>query len=618
MANLGWDKLGAKPEPANEGATFEERFPDYANPLPATGIKETAPGSDTYVEKKITPADPGRPVNEYENMPWSEVGSKALENAWPSAKGVVTDTASAIYNYDKTLPALAHTAAGLGRKAYRAVTGDESGANDPMAKEDMVAADALIGDYKDKYGSMSGFKKRLAEDPFNIGMDAASVVAPAAKVPGVTSKVARAAELALDPVQATVAAGKKVASVGAKKSAALGEYVQRAWLGVHSGHPRAAYQIMQDAGKMPGPDGTRARDTVNRFMRGEGTPEDIANAASDAFEEVKRKASDSYKAGIADITKFKQPLPFNRIAPAAKDLADYVNAGHPNPHDALMAQEAIQIVQDRFADPSMRTIEGLDRMKRDIRERASTVKDAKLKHHIYELANSAKATIMDADPRYGAEMEKWQAWIDQANDLKSQLGAGNQRLSESAFIKKLQDSLKSDRKGQLVQELSQTQAGRDLPYMIAGENLKGLLPDWWFGNLAAVAPGALHMLANPTLALGAIPSAVATSPKIGGHIAKWTGSGRRVAGSLTDKAGAIVDKANNSLVTQPLYQEGREERLGRRSGGRVGTVPHEAIADQLVAQADRAKKFLGKTTEALLDTPDEMVAKALAVASKGL
>jgi hypothetical protein len=56
---------------------------------------------------------------------------------------------------------------------------------------------------------------------------------------------------------------------------------------------------------------------------------------------------------------------------------------------------------------------------------------------------------------------------------------------------------------------------------------------------------------------------------------------------------------------------------GRKSGGRVG-IDHEAIADKLIAAAERSKDNLGKTTEPLLDQPDDAIVKALDVANRSI
>jgi hypothetical protein len=58
----------------------------------------------------------------------------------------------------------------------------------------------------------------------------------------------------------------------------------------------------------------------------------------------------------------------------------------------------------------------------------------------------------------------------------------------------------------------------------------------------------------------------------------------------------------------------RGKRPQRATGGRTGGM----TADMLIAAAERAKKTIGKDTEALLSTPDASVARALALANQKL
>jgi hypothetical protein len=93
------------------------------------------------------------------------------------------------------------------------------------------------------------------------------------------------------------------------------------------------------------------------------------------------------------------------------------------------------------------------------------------------------------------------------------------------------------------------------------------------------------------------------------------------------------DKPLKLDVTEALGRPGYIFRSGRwirdpdpeASGGRVGGFKaggrissHEQIADQLVAAAERAKKAHSRSTEPLLRTPDDMVAKALQVANRSI
>jgi hypothetical protein len=59
-------------------------------------------------------------------------------------------------------------------------------------------------------------------------------------------------------------------------------------------------------------------------------------------------------------------------------------------------------------------------------------------------------------------------------------------------------------------------------------------------------------------------------------------------------------------------------RVGRASGGRLVRNDHAARAAALIRAADAAKKAHNKTTEGILEQPDEAVAKALSIANQAI
>ena len=59
-------------------------------------------------------------------------------------------------------------------------------------------------------------------------------------------------------------------------------------------------------------------------------------------------------------------------------------------------------------------------------------------------------------------------------------------------------------------------------------------------------------------------------------------------------------------------------RIERASGGKVGNAKHERIVNKLMAMASKAKKATDRTTESLLDEPDESIVKALNVAQQAI
>jgi len=84
-----------------------------------------------------------------------------------------------------------------------------------------------------------------------------------------------------------------------------------------------------------------------------------------------------------------------------------------------------------------------------------------------------------------------------------------------------------------------------------------------------------------------------------------TGLGQPVASAI-----GVVEQA-----MQPRRAGGR---VGRASGGRLVRNDHAARAAALIRAADAAKKAHNKTTEGILEQPDEAVAKALSIANQAI
>src|SRR6187399_435574 len=84
---------------------------------------------------------------------------------------------------------------------------------------DVNAVDALVAHYKDRYGSLEGFKKAMYEDPAGVMFDVATVLEPAGaglkaaglpRAAAVTTRVART----INPVAQTVRLGGAAVSRG--------------------------------------------------------------------------------------------------------------------------------------------------------------------------------------------------------------------------------------------------------------------------------------------------------------------------------------------------------------------------------------------------------------------
>lgn len=86
--------------------------------------------------------------------------------------------------------------------------------------------------------------------------------------------------------------------------------------------------------------------------------------------------------------------------------------------------------------------------------------------------------------------------------------------------------------------------------------------------------------------------------------------GRANQGAI-DRMVKILNATNATRLPADI-----QERIGRKSGGRVDD--HASEASRLIAAAEHAKKQISSGTEHLLGTPDDVVARALEAANRGI
>jgi hypothetical protein len=105
---------------------------------------------------------------------WSEVPAAARQNLPRSAKQFYGDVATAVLNPIDTAQSMAQLAGGAAMAVLpeRAQNWLMSVGNDPQKMQQSIdMARAAGGELADKYGSMAGFRRALAEDPVSVAAD---------------------------------------------------------------------------------------------------------------------------------------------------------------------------------------------------------------------------------------------------------------------------------------------------------------------------------------------------------------------------------------------------------------------------------------------------------------
>jgi hypothetical protein len=594
----------------------QDNTQDSASATPAP-----APSTAVSMQHPVSVRQPSsateKTAADYEKMPIGDVLYQAAGNVPESAKHVFEGLYNAASNPSQTWEGVKQLGSGISSK----VTGMLGGESHP---ENENVLNAILGEYADTYGSAGGFKKRLAEDPFFIGMDAATLlpgVGPAMraagvgeKAAGVIGKVANVAGKLVDPVQGALAITKAPIKIGT----AIG----KAAAATASGVPKIAYDMAQafGASKKPG-----SQAAFAAALSGKMNSQVVADTAVKAFEEAGKKVSAEYRASHAALdTAVVDTAPIhakiteieNRLgARTPTTVTDRITGKVTNTTVGLAhaADELEQLQKMRNAIDAVdnstraadRTIDGVDRAKKTMDNILSSYKGGKM-----GLLNEVKTATKDAmnavDPKYGEMLDRWAEWRRQMKDLQTQL-VGSTNTADSVRIARLIKSLSSDRKMDLLKMITNTPSGQFLPEMIAGHALSGWSPTNGRGLIDVLAGGGLYYAgAHPAVILG---GAALASPKIGGQLANKLGMAERMAGNVMPP----------QITEKPLSMMGNLEedpRMGRKRGGRVSS--HEHAADQLVRAAERAKKGWSAETEPLLNQSDDAVAHALEVANRSI
>lgn len=609
-------------EPINP--LFDYSFPEESNQAKPAPVGSTAPPA---IEQPRKPPQ-GNPLlsysfpekekaaSEYTNMPLSEAAMRGVqkfpESAVTTAKSMVEPF------YPSNIP---QTAVNLGQLGYGAVSkglGALGIQESPEKKaQDEAVLDAVMQQYKERYGSGEGFKKAIAEDPAGVMSDVFGVATGAARAPGLVGGLGRTTQAV---VGAPLTAPIKAAEVAVKAPGEIGLGALRTASGLSA-------ETLAEA--------RRAGHTNNPAFwasaSGEIPTSKIVDTVRNTINDVVQERSDNYLSKMSDLRSRNDILPFNNVDNALLDARSRVFSG---PAGIEMNSQAAAALKDATAkvnefkkaaaeNPFYQTIEGFDHLKRALDDIGSNYMDPTAKDVISNARNAAKKVIADKDPRYAEIMDEYAAASGEIREFEKELIARRQGKTTGQDLRTLLRAQKNPYKKELLDELEKRNP--DLGALIAGQEVA-----------QAHSPRMPQMLASAAaygvspLALMALPF---TSPQIAAKTAYGLGKLERPFTLPSQMMrGAIPQSIMEQMPTRaelatPAILAGRTglrepvegqvefmpERQQRKSGGR--TLSMKTTADSLIAATERAKKKIQSDTKPLLDEPDEHVVSALKVAN---
>lgn len=562
----------------------------------------------------------GLPPSAYVDMPRGEYWGRVGGNVLPSAGRAIVDTAKALtVNLPETATGVYQLGRGLTSKAAGAMGFEQ----DPVEKAQTEAvADAIGQRYASTYaGEPGSFWKALAEDPAAIGMDVASV-APVLGVAGKGSTLGRAGRLAenLDPTQAALnVAGKAIPAVGQAIPKGVAAIQSKA-----SGVDYGALMTVRDAFLSNDP---ARRQAVMSAMRNEVDAKQFVDQLVGGVDDLERAASERYMNDAANAFSISQPVPMSGPVSSAGELYNLLRPSalrqnvYYNPSDENLARTALNAILAHATDPRLQTVKELDVLKKELDRIAGDIRNPSLQGRVSGIAGSIIEATKAVDPTYAKMMSDWSNW---KRDLKNiQKEFGTTAMSDAQRAKKIMAAMSNpDRIVMLNRIADTTEGGKYLRETAAGRMTSPIASDK-FHTLVSGAGGpltaAMFFGTHPAAMLLAAPGLMASSPRLGGLSQAAMAGAQRVVNPMVEgvRRTALTAPVTNVAGQFGEAQTEAEERMGRKSGGRVG-IDHGREADSLIMAAERARKQIGQSTQAILHTPDEHVVNALEIANRSI
>ena len=600
---------------------------------------------------------------DYETMPWGEVGSRAVRN-FPSAfykagEGLV----QAVANPIDAAYAMGDVGYGLGSMAYGALGGQQ----DPIKKQENEAlARTMIEPYSALLEGRTGpFKKELAENPvgpLSLALPAAGgalvktgqAIGTAGKIGSGVSKLGRGIEVAssaVDPARAILESSRAVKNFGPRAATAVQSLV--------TGTPDVVFEKAFDAAAARGADAEAIRKGFNQFYNGHGDVVGLSQDIENAVNAIRDKNSREWIATRGQITGASTaPIDYSNIGSALNDAwKNY--GGHPRsktsafPSERAALMDAHKLIREysRYSPGTGKnTLEGLDELKRALWARSQNATGGA--QQAYKKIHAAvRQTLEDTSPEYAKLMDEYQAFLDEMQTIRRAVGAG-QTVDANTQLARAMKAFKTPGGASMLERVASVDA--TIPYKVAGAALNqsptGLRQV--IAGSATAGPAIANALSSgdPIQVAKVVPmfivGAAATSPRVMGKVSY--GAGRVAAGAnavgdlplgpvnLRDVVSGAASVAYPAALTAEQISMAQDKmpaqdiplsfsdgtvldisepemafggRIARKSGGRVKNNP-------IGAEVKRVRALLSQKTANMLSLPDDAIATALHIAKR--
>jgi len=438
-------------------------------------------------------------------------------------------------------------------------------------------ANAVGGEYAQKYGSVDGFKKALAADPVSVIGDMSILLtgggSVAAKVPGIAraGEIAATAGRAIDPLN--------LAAKAVTKPLQLAEMLATPTVAGLSGTSPSAIRQAATTGRESITDVARGTEKAQAFLdqtTGKAPATDAVQVAREAVDELRKARSAEYNTGMANIKTDKTVLDFTKIDQAIADADKYAYFKNAlkNPEAAKALEDVSEIIKDWKSRPAKEyhTPEGFDNLKQAVGGVLEKYKPGTTEYKaVSEIYNAIKKDIVAQAPAYGKVMKDYLEASDTLQDLAKSL-VSNDRAASDLTLRKLQSIFRNNVNTNYGSRLEKAKilegAGADTLFpMLAGQVFNAPTARGIQGSIAPYAAGGgiVAALSNPALWPLIAATGAASSPRIVGltsyYGGKAFGAGEKLAEALKSYTGkSPIDPYTLRMLATKLGQQQTEEQ----------------------------------------------------------
>jgi hypothetical protein len=475
-----------------------------------------------------------------------DVAAGAIRNFPESFMGLVSDLATAVTSPVQT----AKTVLDLGAGVLQAILPESLVQAVGEDKPSREVARKVGKFYVERYGSVEGAKKAIAEDPAGVLADAATVLYGAGgalrAVPGASQAAATTQRLGatIDPL---AAATRGISTVVPPV------------LGMTTGAGGGAIQQAFEAGRAGGERARMFRENIT----GAVPQENVLTAAKQNLAVLRNMKSEQYRSGMVNIAKDNTVLSFDGIDSAlAKAEKRTKFKGRVTDAAAFdKVSEAKTLVDDwkALTPEEYHTPEGMDALKQSV---GAILEGLDPKTNAYNTINdvygSIKGEIVKQAPVYANVMSDYTKATDQIREIEKALSLGNKASADTA-MRKLQSLMRDNVQTNYGQRVSlakqlEEQGGQMMMPGIAGQALQSIVPR---GMSQVTGGGLTGYLGFQGMLPQAAAAAAMSSPRLMGEAAYGLGMAARPVSAAGTRAPFVLTPELYNL----LIQSGQVQQL---------------------------------------------------------